>query len=75
MANKDLEKYYNHYNLLEKQAKDHNNPISFYVFELRALESNLKQLPDSSLHENERLTKKILLSAVSSSLLEAKTDA
>jgi len=73
MANKNLEKYYNHYNLLEKQAKDHNNPISFYVFELRALESNLKQLPDSDLDKSDQLTKKMLLANIVSSL--SKTDA
>ena len=75
MANANLKKLNDHYNLLIKQAEHHDNPVSFYKFELQSLETDLKQIQDSSLDENERLTKKILLSAVSSSLLEAKTDA
>ncbi len=75
MANACLKKLNDHYHLLIKQAEQHDNPVSFYKFELQSLETDLKQIQDSSLDENEKLTKKILLSAVSSSLLEAKTDA
>ena len=73
MANKALEKYSDHYNLLIKEAERHDNPVSFYKKELQDLETDLKQIPDSSLDKGEKLTRKILLSAISSSLLEAKT--
>ena len=68
MADGLLEQIREHYSLLMDKADSHNNSISFYKYELESIRYDLNKLNEEFLTDNEKLSKRILLSAVESAL-------